>query len=254
MDSAAFVNLLNSMRLGTLPLSSLSTFSSLARPLPPHPQGLLPTSLYPLRAEVDASNAARLSALPGPSHTFLAADSGKAEPARRRTLLDTLLAPETLHLRAGAQVMLVRNVDAPRGLVNGAVGRVRAFCAPSEIGLRVAGAGPAITGLEMGEDGVVVRVPSGKENVRIGAGKPASAPAKPPVDIKLMSTVVGAGKPPSEAKVRPRPKDDERFPVVEFSTPSGTELVLLLRDEFRVEDADGNLLARRMQVSIACSS
>jgi ATP-dependent DNA helicase PIF1 len=40
------------------------------------------------------------------------------------------------------------------------------------------------------------------------------------------------------------------YPLVEFGTPNGSEVVLLLRDEFRVEDADGAVLARRMQVPL----
>lgn len=43
-------------------------------------------------------------------------------------------------------------------------------------------------------------------------------------------------------------KDEDLYPLVEFFTPQGKEIVLLLRDEFRVEDNEGKLLARRVQV------
>jgi hypothetical protein len=43
--------------------------------------------------------------------------------------------------------------------------------------------------------------------------------------------------------------DVELFPLVEFLTPLGRETVLVTRDEFRVEDNEGNVLARRVQAS-----
>lgn len=41
----------------------------------------------------------------------------------------------------------------------------------------------------------------------------------------------------------------ELFPLVEFSTFKGKETKLVKSEEFRVEDGEGNLLARRIQVS-----
>lgn len=43
----------------------------------------------------------------------------------------------------------------------------------------------------------------------------------------------------------------EVFPLVEFSTFKGKETKLVTSEEFRVEDGEGNLLARRIQVSSA---
>lgn len=42
--------------------------------------------------------------------------------------------------------------------------------------------------------------------------------------------------------------DDELLPLVEFSTLRGKETLLVSRDEFRAEDSEGKLLARRVQV------
>lgn len=48
--------------------------------------------------------------------------------------------------------------------------------------------------------------------------------------------------------------DDELLPLVEFSTLRGKETLLVSRDEFRAEDSEGKLLARRVQVwSISAS-
>lgn len=42
--------------------------------------------------------------------------------------------------------------------------------------------------------------------------------------------------------------DVEVLPLVEFSTLRGKETLLVSRDEFRAEDSEGKLLARRVQV------
>ena len=45
-------------------------------------------------------------------------------------------------------------------------------------------------------------------------------------------------------------KDQERYPLVEFRTHAGNEAVLVVRDEFRVEDNEGKVLARRVQLPL----
>ena len=47
---------------------------------------------------------------------------------------------------------------------------------------------------------------------------------------------------------RRRDGDDDLLPLVEFRTFRGKETVLVSRDEFRAEDSEGKLLARRVQV------
>lgn len=136
----------------------------------------MPTELFPLRAEVERANAARMSALSGQSHVFAARDSGPAAPAKRQKLLDNMMAVGTLELKVDAQVMLVKNVSET--LVNGSIGRVLAFLPKDE-----------------DED-----------------------------------------------------KGVDLFPLVEFRTFQGKETVLVDRDEFRAEDSEGKLLARRVQV------
>lgn len=54
------------------------------------------------------------------------------------------------------------------------------------------------------------------------------------------------GKAPAKSKA----KDDELYPLVEFFTPQGKEIVLVVRDEFRAEDNEGKLLARRVQIPL----
>ena len=52
-----------------------------------------------------------------------------------------------------------------------------------------------------------------------------------------------------------RMKDEELYPLTEFRTWQDTETMLVIRDEFRVEDNGRKLLARCVQVCrICCSS
>ena len=53
-----------------------------------------------------------------------------------------------------------------------------------------------------------------------------------------------------EGKGKSAVKEEEMLPLVEFRMAHGTEIVLLGREEFRVEDNEGKLLARRIQVCI----
>lgn len=187
-----FISLLNDMRRGEISPSAARILHSLSRPLSQGEQELLPTELFPLRADVDRANAARMTPLPGSVYRFAARDSGQAPLEKRRRLLENMTAVMMLELKSDAQVMLVKNVSET--LVNGTVGKVVGFFSDPD---QVAAAG--------------------------GGG--------------------GGGSSPGGQKV------DELLPLVEFKTFKGNERVLVCRDEFRQEDADGNLLARRVQVS-----
>jgi len=57
-------------------------------------------------------------------------------------------------------------------------------------------------------------------------------------------------KPPTKREGDKSAADADLFPLVEFPTPMGREVALVTRDEFRVEDNEGNVLARRVQVPL----
>lgn len=182
------------MRKGQISKTATETLKALSRPLSQAEGALLPTELFPLRAEVDRANASRMAALPGPTHKFESRDTGPAPPEKRRRLLENLAVVGTLVLKRDAQVMLVKNVSET--LVNGSVGRVVDFC----------------------EDPA------------------ASQQQQQQHKQQQKKTDVGGGQ-------------KELFPLVEFSTFKGKETKLVKSEEFRVEDGEGNLLARRIQVS-----
>ncbi|OBZ77024.1 ATP-dependent DNA helicase pfh1 [Grifola frondosa] len=234
-----FVSLLNELRHGTISAEAQKTFSSLSRPLPPLPSGILPTELYPLRGQVERANNTRLAALPGPVFTYAARDTGT-----NQKVLENIVAPARLVLKPDAQVMLVKNVD--EHLVNGSVGRSGAppeKAIGSGSGLGEAISKPKSTSQEPGgkSSGFVRNVqvgPDGRTPVALGSSRP-----------NVGKENIGA-KSIAENKGKAKAKDEELFPLVEFRTSQGVEIVLLGRDEFRVEDNEGKLIARRVQVPL----
>ena len=187
-----------------------------------------------MRHEVERANSTRLAALQSPPVSYDARDSGSATPERRKAVLAGMMVPERLVLKRGAQVMLVKNVDDQRGLVNGAVGCVLGFFAAP----RGKSEG-VVRNVSLSEDGKSIAFGGDmKENV-----KPASSSSTTKVES-------GRGKEkPKSAVAVAAAADAELFPLVDFLTPMGKERVLVTRDEFRVEDNEGTILARRVQVS-----
>lgn len=236
--SPGFINLLDEMRKGAISPTAAQTLRSLSRPLLPRADGtgtgtgdsggdhqlILPTELFPLRADVERSNAARLAALPGPARRFDARDSAGATvqlpPDRRRRLLDAMPAPARLELKRGAQVMLLRNVSET--LVNGSVGRVLGFVRDPDA------------------------VPKGKAQ---GGGR-----KKKGEEGRRME---GRGGEEGHEGEEDEEEEEEQgkgseipdlLPVVEFGTLKGKETMVVSREEFRAEGDEGELLARRVQV------
>lgn len=84
-----------------------------------------PVRIFCKNVDVDKLNADKLRALAGDAKTFHALDNG--EPYHTEHFNKNCPAPQTLHLKVGAQVMLLVNEDVSRGLVNGSLGVVTSF-------------------------------------------------------------------------------------------------------------------------------
>ena len=93
--------------------------------------GLIVPPRFPTRGEVDGSNERRLRALGGKSFRYDAYDTG--DPIIRDKLLQNMMAPKSLELKKGAQVMLIKNMDET--LVNGSLGTVVGFMSQPEFDL-----------------------------------------------------------------------------------------------------------------------
>ena len=92
----------------------------------------LPTRLFPRNEDAERTNSQRLDDLGGTPggqalHHWIGAEDGQAH------LLKDCLAQPRLSLRKGAQVMLLKNLDAAHRLVNGSRGIVVDFEAPSSL-------------------------------------------------------------------------------------------------------------------------
>lgn len=85
---------------------------------------IIPTQLYTHRRDVDLVNMRQLQKLQTPSVSFIAQDSDSMHSA----MLDSLCPTQRkIELKVGAQIMLNRNIDLNRGLVNGLVGEIIKF-------------------------------------------------------------------------------------------------------------------------------
>ena len=212
--------------MGIASQTAIATFNGLRRPLLAT-DGIVPTELFPLRNEVDNANKMKLDALKTESQIYESRDTGSATDERRATILKNMVAQRALEIKVDAQVMLIKNVD--ENLVNGSVGRVLGFYLVSE----VCGSSGEIT--SKGGNGFIRKVLLEDDE-------------KTPIQKKV------AERENKGTDVKPRSKNSsqestERFPLVEFRTPLGKEVVLVGRDEFKVEDNDGSVAARRVQAS-----
>lgn len=246
------------MRRGEISPDAKKTFISLSRPLTFH-DGILPTELFPLRTEVDRANASRLIALPGPSIKYEARDSGAAPAEKRAKLLDNMVAQRLLELKTDAQVMLVKNVD--ESLVNGSVGKILGFFS------HAACIGSVSLPVDADADAKREGTPasskpksnsqdaSGKHNAtvrHIQVGPDGRMPISyvPPTGEEKENSGGTPIQKKGTSKGKGKAKDDELYPLVEFQTPQGKEIVLVVRDEFRSEDNEGKLSARRVQIPL----
>lgn len=119
-----FIDMLNKMRLGEIDDETDQQFKNLNRELPE--DEIVAAELYSTRREVDGANNKMLSTLPGNTHTFTASDGGSiTDKVLKDKLLQNFLAPQKLNLKIGAQVMMIKNIDAT--LVNGSLGRIIDF-------------------------------------------------------------------------------------------------------------------------------
>ncbi|EFR04685.1 DNA repair and recombination protein PIF1 [Nannizzia gypsea CBS 118893] len=214
-----FANMLNEMRLGRLSPSAIQAFKDLSRPLNCG-DNIEATELFPTRAEVDLANSERMNRLSGSVMTFHAADSGAIKDEQfRAKLLSNCMAPPTIHLKKGAQVMLIKNKDET--LVNGSLGTVIAF---------------------MDEAGFDNHIKEGLryENGNFDFdGEPDHARQK----IKSMAL----DQKPKTGGINTA----AQYPLVAFILPDGSERQLLCMPEaWKIELPNGEVQAQRLQIPL----
>lgn len=125
----AFADALNDVRVGNLTSEVKTLLRSRYRQHDPFPE-IAPVIVYTHNADVDGENAKKLAELPGDTWTREAQDSGQEGPLA--TLQKNCLAPATLNLKIGAQVMLLWNIDPLNDLANGSLGKITGFSRSGE--------------------------------------------------------------------------------------------------------------------------
>jgi len=118
----SYLKVLNDIRSREVNENTYETLSS--RMNQPVKKSVYPTKLYTHNADVDAVNNFELGKIDKPNFVYQMHATGKKE--RVATLKKGCLAPETLTLKEGAQVMFVKNSHG-KGYINGTLGTVIGF-------------------------------------------------------------------------------------------------------------------------------
>ncbi|KAJ8306329.1 hypothetical protein KUTeg_016874 [Tegillarca granosa] len=118
-----FINVLQNIRLGRCSENNQETLRETARNHL-NKNGIIATRLCTHKEDVDKINQYHLEKLQSVSKTFTSTDT---DPVYRHQLNALCPVPDKLQIRIGAQVMLAKNLDIQRGLVNGARGVVTGF-------------------------------------------------------------------------------------------------------------------------------
>lgn len=123
----AFISLLNELRMGRVSAESERTLKSCGAVVEDMEKrfGIKPTRIFARNSEVDSTNDTELARCAGPKFEYDARDEGM-DP-HLSALVSSCPAPARLELKRTAQVMLLKNLDSERGLVNGARGIVVDF-------------------------------------------------------------------------------------------------------------------------------
>ncbi|KAE9384162.1 hypothetical protein BT96DRAFT_1101420 [Gymnopus androsaceus JB14] len=211
--NSTFVSTLNALCFGAPTEDAITLFNSLSQLL--QTSSIHPMELYPLHTQVGQSNASHLSVLLSPKILFVTHDSGT-----QVNLLNNLLAKEHLELKINMQVMLIKNVD--EHLVNGVIGWVSN------------GDHALLKYVCLSDDGKTpVLASDEKENT-----PSVKLESKPNKKEKEKAVVV-----------------EEKYPLVLFKyllQDGGyeSEAVLIKCNKFKVDDAEGKLLACRVQLPL----
>ncbi|APA10965.1 hypothetical protein SS1G_03340 [Sclerotinia sclerotiorum 1980 UF-70] len=216
-----FANMLNEMRLGKVSQDTIKAFAGMKRAIN-YEDDLTATELFPTRNEVENSNTFRLRSLHGKSYRYDAADSGSiTDEGMREKLLSNMMAPKSIELKKGAQVMLIKNMDD--GLVNGSLGKVVAFM--SEKSFEIYDSNPDILNEKEFSD-------AEEEHNR-------------------QSDLARFKQTNKELPITGISNNGRLFPLVRFSIPDGTVRDLLVQpEEWKIELPNGEIQAQRTQLPL----
>lgn len=124
-ENQDFVAMLRELRLGQVSSDSVKRLNSCVGKKLQLSNNIEPTKLYPIRSQVDNENLSKLNQLETETICFNAKDAGAA--VALTALKKNCTAAEQVVLKVGAQVILLKNLSAKDGLVNGSRGLVTSF-------------------------------------------------------------------------------------------------------------------------------
>lgn len=216
---SAFVTMLNEMRYGKMSPETVRAFARLER-TPSLPENMTPTELFPLRRDVDRANQSRLDAIESEVRVYTSLDGGSLQGEFRERVLENFLAPRHVHLKKGAQVMLIKNLG--ESLVNGSIGTVVDFLDESQY-----------EDAYGDEDDVYREEVTSKLLARSDRTRRSASPTK-----RSASPEKGGG--------RALPQ----WPLVRFVVPGGTRDLLVRPETWKNEEPNGEVIASRTQVPL----
>lgn len=120
-EDEAFSAVLNEVRLGNI-TPEVGAFLNQRRGLKPSGK-IKPVVVHSHNKDVDDENEKMLKKLKGEVRVWKARDHG--EPNALKAIQKNCLAPETLNLKVGAQVMCLWNIAPEEGVANGSIGIVK---------------------------------------------------------------------------------------------------------------------------------
>ncbi|XP_070562852.1 ATP-dependent DNA helicase PIF1-like [Ptychodera flava] len=118
-----FINILQHIRVGRCPDEMAEKLAATAANKIDK-NGILATRLCTHKEDVEQINVVQLQKLPDDSNSFEAIDS---DPGLVKLINNQCTVKQTITLKKGAQVMLTKNLDVGRGMVNGARGVITGF-------------------------------------------------------------------------------------------------------------------------------
>jgi ATP-dependent DNA helicase PIF1 len=122
-EDQEFSSVLNEVRIGNI-TQEISAFLKQRKGLKPSKK-IKPVVVYSHNADVDAENEKMLKKLKTEEFTWKARDYG--DPGPLKNIQKNCLAPETLRLKVGAQVMCLWNIAPEDGIANGSIGIVKSI-------------------------------------------------------------------------------------------------------------------------------
>ncbi|RLV90878.1 ATP-dependent DNA helicase PIF1 [Spathaspora sp. JA1] len=215
------IDMLNALRFGKLQPETIQKFMRLSRRVS-YQDGIEPTELFPTRNEVKRANFARLNQLNSKAYVFVA-DDNVVNPELKKQL-DNLMCEQTLTLKEGAQVMNLKNMDDQ--LVNGSIGTV-IFFSTTRLHLKVLEHyGP----LESFTEEML-------QEMKLLSTRIGGSASLTPEETSFIENMPAERKPIFQLLCHAAGQEsaDSILPVVNFKINGLDHIVLVEREEFKIE-------------------